>query len=1200
MASNNAEPGTGSGERPGDEAGPYILRPLLEGVPLSADGSESNAKINCVEYYGKHHNIASSKVVVADEAAWVDGNLYIGTSASEILHFVQIPPDPGEKAGRSTYIPASRLSPVSLDSSSSSSAGRLGVQEILLLPRIGKACILCNSTAAFYSLPELSPVSGISVVKNCSWIGGVDLNETDLDACSGDMPGNDATILLSLKSKIQVVRLADRVLEAPKVTFAGSVLSVRRDSIACVADSRSYALLDIYRQLTIPLMSISTLDETPVEQVGMPRRSHEAEPSITNQSANPKSSTRNAQPQRHNRTSSKASDPGLPRQSATPEPLTGHQRPVDDESTSVQAGKPLPVTPTTADAEQSPKSEIRSSGTSLTLRPHIASPSPEEFLLVIGTKASEPGVGMFVSLDGEPTRATIQFDRYPEQIVVDGGYLDTIPSQTGSGDQPDSHVIASIRQDSDQGPRFGLQIQHVDAGQQANPTKYWLEASSPPTGQPYGMATLTGRGRIRLDEVVSKLSQKRFVPLSGTCDASNFSIKKSNSRTSLAIERLSEEKELFEGDDSQDDNSLPGDGESARNKEGEDFTRRLAKAETKLVVWNGDRIWWAVRNPLILQLDAILDGASAGERMTNMDRRRVYSVLNLIRGRDARTELDYMTLDYLRQKAGLLLWISVLAPSDGQVVVDSELNALEDVLVDSKLDPRVIVSMVPGLRNDVVEGSRGIWIYAGVKKISEQFLCGLSLGASSGQESLQDVDTRVLQFLRHFLWAWRRMKGFGSVPDESEIFQTVDAALLIVLLELDRRAPEGVAARGGAAVRAELNEVVDNGVDCFDRAVDVLESYRRLFVLSRLYQGRKMVGHVLATWKRIIEGEEDAMKEFQGGELRLRDYLGKISSRPLVREYGVWLARRNPRLGVQVFAEDAARAPKFEPAEAVAILQTEAPAAVKYYLEHLVFDKALTSYVGELLQYYLDVVLGDLESSQTSREAVMAAYDAYRALQPPKPTYHDFLTENAPPDDDVWSSRLRLLQLLGGAHEYDVAAIAARIQGLPGDLLVPETIILAGRQHRHEEALRLLVHQLGDYDTAVAYCLRGGSSTYSGPRAGQGRDGLPDADQQHRLFQVVLAEFLAIADVSDRVEQTGALLERFGAWFDVQDVLDLVPDTWSVDVIAGFLTGALRRIVREKHETTVTRALSVAENSRLSYQLVVGVEERGPSIEAQD
>lgn len=143
-----------------------------------------------------------------------DGNLYIGTSASEVLHFVQIPPDSNDMTTRAVYIQASRLSPVSVESPSSRSAGQ-GVQEILLLPRIGKACILCNSTAAFYSLPELSPVSGISVVKNCTWIGGVDLNDAIATDGSVATSGNDATILLSLKSKIQVVRLADKVLEAP-------------------------------------------------------------------------------------------------------------------------------------------------------------------------------------------------------------------------------------------------------------------------------------------------------------------------------------------------------------------------------------------------------------------------------------------------------------------------------------------------------------------------------------------------------------------------------------------------------------------------------------------------------------------------------------------------------------------------------------------------------------------------------------------------------------------------------------------------------------------------------------------------------------------------------------------------------------------------------------------------------------------------
>lgn len=38
---------------PSAENGPYLLQPLLEEVPLSEDGSKSDVKINCVEYYGK-------------------------------------------------------------------------------------------------------------------------------------------------------------------------------------------------------------------------------------------------------------------------------------------------------------------------------------------------------------------------------------------------------------------------------------------------------------------------------------------------------------------------------------------------------------------------------------------------------------------------------------------------------------------------------------------------------------------------------------------------------------------------------------------------------------------------------------------------------------------------------------------------------------------------------------------------------------------------------------------------------------------------------------------------------------------------------------------------------------------------------------------------------------------------------------------
>ena len=157
------------------------------------------------------------------------------------------------------------------------------------------------------------------------------------------------------------------------------------------------------------------------------------------------------------------------------------------------------------------------------------------------------------------------------------------------------------------------------------------------------------------------------------------------------------------------------------------------------------------------------------------------------------------------------------------------------------------------------------------------------------------------------------------------------------------------------------------------------------------------------------------------------------------------------------------------------------------------------------------------------------------------------------------------------------------------------------RQHQHQEALRLLTHGLGDFDTAISYCLYGYSSIFRA-RARPGTlpvaaADLPPRAEQSRLFGFLLQEFLAIEDMSQRIERTGELLERFGGWFDVGAVLALLPDDWSVDIFSGFLINSLRRLVREKAESGVVRALSDAQNSQMSAELVERREKAGPTVE---
>ncbi|KAK0635687.1 hypothetical protein B0T17DRAFT_503193 [Bombardia bombarda] len=1166
-------------------AGPYVLRSLLQDVPLSADGTNDDIKINCVEYY--------------------DEGFYVGTTASELLHFMRIPADPSDPNGAPAFIFASRLSPAFSEPSGVPNGSRPGVQQILLLPRVGKACILCNWTVTFYSLPELSPVFGTLQVKNCSWIGGVDLNDVGTD---GDEP-REVTILLSLNRRIQVVRIANE----PRV---------------------------MKHQLQIPLMSISSLDnfQTGGASGEVQNLSAGPDPGLTRSSSSamtrpllapgdPQGHGRSTSlggfiSRRHDRQMGEPEDPVF-QEPDSPAPSRSHG-PGERSSSQSRANtdKPLPTPPREPGAGLAvqtagipPPARVASPKPgSAFLRPHIVSPTPDEFLIVTGTGPLDPGIGMFVNLEGDPTRPTLEFERYPREIVADGGSPDFASSL---GFEEEGYVLASMAREFEDGLHHGLEIQRFDVNVgEDEPEKFWLElatndsnGTSPIT--PIGIRSLLQSEEMQFREVVERLCQRRFSPFMKNPDTPPMSLKSMDSRTASSMERQSQEKELFDRDLESDEEPLPADWEATRNREGEEFVRGLAKGSSRLAVWAGANIWWAVRNPLLVRLESSLELAAVPDQQSATHslevREQLFALLDTIRGRDARTELEFMTLGYVRQKASIMLLARFLDSSEPPFT-ESETTAMEQNLLDGDLDARVVLALIPALRNEIVVDRIGIWIYGGVKAVVESYISTEEAGPNI--QTVGSLTPSVLQFLKRFLTAWRKKKGFGSIP--GEIFRTVDASLLLVLLELDQNTPKGQLGKTGS-VRKELYNLVDNGVDCFDRAVDLLESYHRLYVLSRLYKHRKMEADVLATWRHIIEGEEDRGGELGDGEQRMSSYLPNISNQALVKEYGIWLANRNPKLGVQVFTDDRGKAPKFDPTQVVAILRAEAPDAVKYYLEHLVFGKGNTAYVSELITYYLDIVINDLQSSPASRATAAASYDAYRALRPPKPTYHQFLTDNAPPDDEVWQSRLRLLQLLGGPHDYDATAIRARIdsslatlsehtqetkieQQQQQELLVPEAIILNGRTRRHEDALRLLVHLLGDYDTAVSYCLRGGSSlSASGPGR---RDSIPTRETQTRLFRVLLGEFLAIDDLSNRVEQTGALLERFGGWFDVLEVLSLIPDSWSVDVAAGFLIAALRRIVRERQESRLARSLSGAENLRVNYDLIVKIDEKGPVLDA--
>lgn len=1088
-----------------------------------------------------------------------DDNLYIGTSASEILHLVSLP---GElESDPPQFILATRLQPSG--HANAPNTQDPGVQQILVLPGALRACILCNGTASFYTLPELSPAFPGKEPAGVQWVGGIDENK-------GRNDPDGAVIMIATTRRILQVRVGDKLRPLRNnIEFPACLRSSRRDTIACVADEKSYSLLEIEQQQKIPLFDISSVSEaetTPSSHLSPNSQggSHARSTSLGNFATT--AGDRPASPDNPDNQMLRLPDPT--ERSNSPSQGTGTS--------------PRPASrPRSSTAGTSPTSTPRPSLPSKKLKPHVLSPSPNEFMLTTGTTYAEPGVGMFVNLDGDVSRGTLEFDTYPEAILA---YTFPDPIDVEKPSEDAQLILALLYKTFSNQPVLGLQIQSIAADDNNSvDQRTWLSLPRDANVFPKNRAglhqSLTVYRHV-FSEVADLLRAVRYEAVRQTAP-----IAESGPQTKSPSDSTV--------------NSV-ADYDQKRNAEELRFVQRLGHAVTNALTWSDGHLWHLLPNPLLLRLESellkALATAEQGYDFTKLNTSLVLSFLGSVREREPQDETEFLSIRYLRQKASFVLFLHLLTTLKANGNLKAACKLTESALHEGELDPRVPLSLLPPLSREVLQGSNGIWINQGILDCLSDF--------ESPLHGFAEAPIDFWLMIKHYLSTWQEKRGFGSIDDKA-IFDTCDAALLHVLLHLDSTLTKTDGAQ--TPTRAKLENVVDHWKGDFDRAVALLEHYKRLFILSRLYQSKKSAKDVLGTWRRICEGEDNADDHVTTDYVlnQIRRYLTVIRDTALVQEYAIWLAKHSPDLAVQVLSDDNSRV-KFVPAQVVPLLKSQAPGSVQLFLEHLVFAKNLDRYADDLVGYYLDSVLNVLEESEQARQSLADSYTTYRALTSPKPTYFNFISENAPPEP-WWQSRLRLLQLLGSggyatAHgpskalTYSIEKVFERLEPF-SKYLVSESIILDARQGRHNEALKLLVHGLGDYDTAVRYCYFGGPSS---PFGTIDASMLPSREQQKQQFRVLFDEFSQIEDVEERLDRTSHLLGTFATWFDPLEVLNRIPDSWSISQLSEFLLRTFRAATTEKNQAIIIKALSAAQNLQKQAEFIETCEKVGAKLETDN
>ncbi|XP_068436932.1 transforming growth factor-beta receptor-associated protein 1 [Clinocottus analis] len=305
-----------------------------------------------------------------------------------------------------------------------------------------------------------------------------------------------------------------------------------------------------------------------------------------------------------------------------------------------------------------------------------------------------------------------------------------------------------------------------------------------------------------------------------------------------------------------------------------------------------------------------------------------------------------------------------------------------------------------------------------------------------------------------------------------------------------------------------------------DRCIPVLEQHSRYFALGSLYQNHGNHIDAIQTWVKIVDGlhEDPSCSDVYG---HIVWTLSQLQDRDAVCTFADWTLQRNQEIGVQIFNKRPAD-DRFETQDALALME-------KYPLALLL---------------YLEFLINDLNSEEERHHSRLALAYVTQSLREEE-------------ESDLRKTRGKLQQLLWESKFYDVSTVYERVASAN---LHIEKAILLGRTGGHFQALQVLVHQEGDLQAAEAYCCR----------AAQGREA---QTLLLTLLQIYLSSEEHISAAVDLLNNNPRVLAT-------EKVIQLLPDSWSVQLVSQFLVGTLRETSHQRRMAMLQKALGQVELTR--------------------
>ncbi|ORY07880.1 hypothetical protein K493DRAFT_403612 [Basidiobolus meristosporus CBS 931.73] len=602
-----------------------------------------------------------------------------------------------------------------------------------------------------------------------------------------------------------------------------------------------------------------------------------------------------------------------------------------------------------------------------------------------------------------------------------------------------------------------------------------------------------------------------------------------------------------------------------------DMSQSLPSLATTFLITR-DSLMTLAPLPLITQVDSLLDTNRVEEALDVAEDAR-----NTIVSR--RNERMRYELEYIYRKAGFIYL--------GETLFDDALG----LFLKGNLDPRVLIKLFPDISgpssesdtplleeklNDYVDGIGNI---NDIVTNSLQKNYSVNLNTPEDEETIQSIKQMhsvLISNAKEILVRYLVKTRPKSIKEKKfDLKKAIDTALLKLYSESNSE---------------DLYKMLRTKNDCIlSECEGILLERKQFYPLALLYVENKEYHKALDLMLKIYDGPDPDTRF--GGVAEVAELLSRLADPTLVLEYVPWVIERDPSLGAEVFVRmNPEVTAKFDKAQVLSLLEKNGGEGIRRYLEYLIFQcedhntdrhtTLATTYIEDLSGMYeknLQDVLGELETAF-----------AVASITSPSITFMHFLEKRT---DDASN------KILEKILEFKYFTI--------------ERAILFGRVGEHEKALETLVYDAKDYIGAEVYCIYEGkrvcdsdASGYNQPKSGveaeveaeesaiissiaNGPEEISTQSLSEKLFHKLLEVYLNMSKSGNAMlPQITRLLDARFSYLDISEVLQMIPDEWSVDTIHSFLIRSLRKTMNIHLENQVLKGVARGQNLMASAELV--------------